>query len=78
MAIHVLEVVGLLVFYVVILVIGVLASWWKNRAATKANSDESGGRTERIIVARRDIGMLIGGFTMTGSYLMVFESFMDL
>ena len=51
-------IVGLAFFYVFILVIGIVASW-KKRNVGESNSD-------RAIVAGRDIGLVVGVFTLTG------------
>ena len=50
--------VGLIVFYVLILTIGVVISWFKRGV--------SGTDSERAIVAGRDIGLTVGIFTLTG------------
>lgn len=63
MGVHVIGLIALLVFYVAILVIGIAAYCLKGR---KKNQEEKGAET--ITVARRDIGWIIGGFTMTGVY----------
>lgn len=61
MGVHVVGLIALLVFYVTILVIGLAAYFKKGR---KRDKEERGAET--ITVARRDIGWIIGGFTMTG------------
>lgn len=52
--------IAIVVFYLLILLVGIWAAW-----RTK-NSGSSGERSEAIIVGGRDIGLLVGGFTMTG------------
>ncbi len=51
---------GLLVFYMLILAVGILAAWWKTRRA------EAGQKCQGAIVAGREIGLVVGIFTMTG------------
>ena len=57
MAVDVAGLVVLIVFYVLILVVGVLAAWRKQK----------GGTLETSIVADRDINVVVGIFTMTGT-----------
>lgn len=52
--------VAIVVFYLLILLVGIWAAW-----RTK-NSGSAEERSEAIIVGGRDIGLLVGGFTMTG------------
>lgn len=60
MAFHVEGLVAIVVFYLLILLVGIWAAW-----RTK-NSGSAEERSEAIIVGGRDIGLLVGGFTMTG------------
>lgn len=60
MTIHVEGLVAIVIFYVLILFVGIWAAW-KNK-----NSGEGGDRSESIMVGGRDIGLFVGGFTMTG------------
>lgn len=60
MAFHAEGLVAIVVFYLAILAVGIWAAW-----KTKNTSSE-GDRSEAIIVGGRDIGLLVGGFTMTG------------
>lgn len=60
MPFHVEGLVAIIVFYLAILLVGIWAAW-----KTK-NIGSSGDRSEAIIVGGRDIGLLVGGFTMTG------------
>ena len=55
-------IVGIAVFYLLIVLVGVWAAWYKRNR--NRNSDAS----ETIIVGGRDIGLFVGCFTMTGSF----------
>ena len=50
-------------FYLVILVIGLVASWIRKRRARKSQGDGA----EEMMLAGRDIGLFVGVFTMTGN-----------
>ncbi|XP_062983544.1 high affinity choline transporter 1 [Elgaria multicarinata webbii] len=63
MAFHVEGLIAIIVFYLAILFVGIWASW-----KTK-NSGSDGDRREAIIVGGRDIGLLVGGFTMTATWV---------
>ena len=56
--------VVLVIFYLVILVVGILAA--RKQKASSGQRDAM----ESSIVARRDIGTVVGVFTMTGKLLM--------
>ena len=60
MAIHMEGLVAIAVFYMLILAVGIWAAW-KNK-----HSGEGTDRSESIMVGGRDIGLFVGGFTMTG------------
>lgn len=60
MAVNVLGLVVLLLFYLVIIVVGILAA----RLKRKRNGSS---RMEEAIVAGRDINVVVGIFTMTGT-----------
>jgi high affinity choline transporter 7 len=62
MAFHVEGLIAITVFYLLILLVGIWAAW-----RTK-NSSSTEERSEAIIVGGRDIGLLVGGFTMTGRF----------
>lgn len=62
MPFHVEGLVAIIVFYLAILFVGIWAAW-----RTK-NTGSDGDRSEAIIVGGRDIGLLVGGFTMTGMF----------
>jgi high affinity choline transporter 7 len=72
MALNVVGLVGIIVFYLLILGIGIWAAW-KN----KRNKSEDGLRpgdegterkdeTEDVILAGRNLGLFVGAMTMTG------------
>ncbi|XP_053240253.1 high affinity choline transporter 1 isoform X1 [Podarcis raffonei] len=63
MAFHVAGLIAIIVFYLAILFVGIWAAW-----KTK-NSGSDGDRREAIIVGGRDIGLLVGGFTMTATWV---------
>ncbi|CAM2096514.1 high affinity choline transporter 1 [Caretta caretta] len=63
MPFHVEGLVAIIVFYLAILFVGIWAAW-----KTK-NSASDGDRREAIIVGGRDIGLLVGGFTMTATWV---------
>lgn len=64
MGIHVEGLVAIVIFYVLILVVGIWAAW-KNKAS---GDNESLDRSENIMVGGRDIGLFVGVFTMTGEF----------
>ncbi|XP_026522733.1 high affinity choline transporter 1 [Notechis scutatus] len=63
MVFHVEGLIAIILFYLVILFVGIWAAW-----KTK-NSGNEGDRREAIIVGGRDIGLLVGGFTMTATWV---------
>ncbi|XP_061485381.1 high affinity choline transporter 1 [Rhineura floridana] len=63
MAFHVEGLIAIIVFYLAILFVGIWAAW-----KTK-NSGSDVDRSEAIIVGGRDIGLLVGGFTMTATWV---------
>ncbi|XP_034417942.1 high-affinity choline transporter 1-like [Cyclopterus lumpus] len=65
MAIHVEGIVAIVIFYVLILFVGIWAAW-KNKNSGAA---EGGDQSERIMVGGRDIGLFVGGFTMTATWV---------
>jgi len=56
--------IGVIVFYIVILVVGIVASWWGMRK----NKQQSNTASEDVMIAGRNIGLFVGIFTMTGEY----------
>lgn len=65
MAVNVPGLVSIIVFYLVILGIGIWAAWKK-----RSKTDEEKG-SERIMVGGRDIGLFVGCFTMTGNLKLI-------
>ncbi|ETE66155.1 High affinity choline transporter 1, partial [Ophiophagus hannah] len=63
MVFHVEGLIAIILFYLVILFVGIWAAW-----KTKTSGNE-GDRSEAIIVGGRDIGLLVGGFTMTATWV---------
>jgi len=61
MAINVVGLVAMIVFYALILFVGIWAAWYKRNQG-------AGRKSETIMVAGRDIGMFVGLFTMTGEF----------
>lgn len=53
---------AIVIFYVLILFVGIWAAW-KNK---NSGVGKEGDRSESIMVGGRDIGLFVGGFTMTG------------
>lgn len=65
MTIHAEGLVAIVIFYVLILFVGIWAAW-KNK---NAGVSDGGDRSESIMVGGRDIGLFVGGFTMTGKFI---------
>ncbi|XP_038575718.1 high-affinity choline transporter 1 [Micropterus salmoides] len=63
MAIHAAGLVAIVIFYLLILFVGIWAAW-KNK-----NSGVGVDRSESIMVGGRDIGLFVGGFTMTATWV---------
>ena len=55
-------VVGIVCFYLLIVVVGVWAAYYKRNKG-------AGTESETIIVGGRDIGLFVGCFTMTGEFV---------
>lgn len=53
-------IISVIIFYILILAVGIWAG--KKQTSTESNPD-----TEEIMLAGRNIGLLVGIFTMTGS-----------
>lgn len=60
MVIHVSGLLAIIIFYLMILLVGIWAAWKHKRSASD--------RSETIMVGGRDIGLFVGGFTMTGEF----------
>ncbi|XP_029967701.1 high-affinity choline transporter 1-like [Salarias fasciatus] len=65
MTIHAEGLVAIVLFYVLILFVGIWAAW-KNK---NSGVTEGGDRSESIMVGGRDIGLFVGGFTMTATWV---------
>ncbi|TSK17997.1 High affinity choline transporter 1 [Bagarius yarrelli] len=65
MAIHVEGLAAIVIFYLLILGVGIWAAW-KNK---NSGVEEGADRSETIMVGGRDIGLFVGAFTMTGGYI---------
>ncbi|KAG7241682.1 hypothetical protein INR49_025147 [Caranx melampygus] len=65
MTIHAEGLVAIVVFYVLILFVGIWAAW-KNK---NSGVGEGVDRSESIMVGGRDIGLFVGGFTMTATWV---------
>lgn len=74
MTIHVEGLVAIAVFYLLILFVGIWAAW-KNKHSGEAEGTD---RSETIMVGGRDIGLFVGGFTMTGKLVLLFTTFIPL
>lgn len=64
MAIHVEGLLAIALFYLLILFVGIWAAW-KNK---NAGVGDSTVQSQSIMVGGRDIGLFVGGFTMTGKF----------
>jgi high affinity choline transporter 7 len=62
MAIFVGGVISIIIFYILILGVGI----W---AGNKQKSTEKNPDTEEIMLAGRNIGLIVGIFTMTGKFI---------
>ncbi|XP_019945401.1 high-affinity choline transporter 1-like [Paralichthys olivaceus] len=65
MAIHAEGLVAIVIFYMLILFVGIWAAW-KNK---NSGVGDGGERSESIMVGGRDIGLFVGGFTMTATWV---------
>ncbi|XP_029386688.1 high-affinity choline transporter 1-like [Echeneis naucrates] len=65
MTIHAEGLVAIVVFYLLILFVGIWAAW-KNK---NSGVGDGGDRSESIMVGGRDIGLFVGGFTMTATWV---------
>ena len=59
MAVHIVGLIAIIFFYVIILLVGI----W---AARKSKSSGGNPDSEDVMLAGRNIGMVVGVFTMTG------------
>ncbi|KAF4086683.1 hypothetical protein AMELA_G00087150 [Ameiurus melas] len=65
MAIHVEGLLAIALFYLLILFVGIWAAW-KNKNSGVGDSTH---QSESIMVGGRDIGLFVGGFTMTATWV---------
>ncbi|XP_073702386.1 high-affinity choline transporter 1 [Garra rufa] len=65
MAIHVEGLLAIVIFYVLILIVGIWAAWKNKNSGISEGTD----RSETIMVGGRDIGLFVGGFTMTATWV---------
>ncbi|CAN9497891.1 unnamed protein product [Ophioblennius macclurei] len=65
MTIHAEGLVAIVIFYLLILFVGIWAAW-KNK---NSGVTDEGDRSESIMVGGRDIGLFVGGFTMTATWV---------
>lgn len=61
MTINIAGVLSVVIFYIIILVVGI---WAGRKKKTSGEGDEF--ETEEVMLAGRNIGMFVGIFTMTG------------
>lgn len=71
MTIHAEGLVAIAIFYLLILFVGIWAAW-KNKHSGEAEGTD---RSETIMVGGRDIGLFVGGFTMTGDPAFLYATF---
>ncbi|XP_053333232.1 high affinity choline transporter 1 [Clarias gariepinus] len=62
MAIHVEGLVAIVIFYLLILGVGIWAAWKNKNSGVEEGAD-------RIMVGGRDIGLFVGAFTMTATWV---------
>uniref|UniRef100_A0A8B9HPJ1 Solute carrier family 5 member 7 n=1 Tax=Astyanax mexicanus TaxID=7994 RepID=A0A8B9HPJ1_ASTMX len=65
MPLHVEGLLAIVVFYLLILFVGIWAAWKNKNSGVGGGSDQS----ESIMVGGRDIGLFVGGFTMTATWV---------
>ncbi|KAJ8013028.1 hypothetical protein DPEC_G00049050 [Dallia pectoralis] len=65
MAVHAEGIVAIVLFYLLILAVGIWAAWKNKNSGVSEGQD----RSETIMVGGRDIGLFVGGFTMTATWV---------
>ncbi|XP_056590780.1 high-affinity choline transporter 1 [Triplophysa dalaica] len=65
MQIHVEGLVAIVIFYLLILFVGIWAAWKNKNSGVSEGID----RSETIMVGGRDIGLFVGAFTMTATWV---------
>ncbi len=68
MALNVIGLVGIIVFYLLILGVGLWAAFKRkrNRGEEIVEGGDKTTESEDVMLAGRDIGLFVGGMTMTG------------
>ena len=69
MTINIPGLVSIIVFYLLILAIGLYGAWKKRQKGKKSQNEN-----ERAMVGERDFGLFVLGFTMTG--IVVFSKYL--
>jgi len=69
MAVNVGGVVSIVLFYLLILFVGIGAAWFKNRKQKQNPEEEQMQEDEDAILAGRSIGFFVGSFTMTATWV---------
>lgn len=59
--------ISIIIFYLLILAIGIFAAWRKKKNQAKATTSEE--ETNEVILAGRSIGLVVGCFTMTATWV---------
>ena len=67
MALNVLGLIGIIVFYLLILGVGLWAAFKKKRSSEElCEGGDKVTESEDVMLAGRDIGLFVGAMTMTG------------
>ncbi len=74
MALNVLGIWSVAVFYLLILLVGIGAAWIQKRRGRR-RSDSNSQPQEDIMLASRNLSLVAGVFTMTGIYLICYVHF---
>ena len=69
--INVLGLVSICVFYLIVLAIGVWAGWSQKKKQNQADDQET------VMLAGRNIGLLVGVMTMGGMYVLDLDTIQD-
>ena len=73
--VNIAGIISIVIFYLLILAIGVFAAWKKNQNTNKSMTVEE--ECNEVILAGRNIGIFVGCFTMTGMVLVFLFSFYE-
>nr|CAD2185294.1 unnamed protein product [Meloidogyne enterolobii] len=60
-----LGIIAIIFFYILILIVGI----WAGRKTDETKNVIEGGQTEEVMLAGRNIGTLVGIFTMTATWV---------